>query len=479
MFEQVKTLRTDRADKVRKSAFTVLGYSLSLAFSGLVQSSPATPFAPESVFTDILGAAFQTGYLLTFFLLALFGSVSRHDTERYVAYAAIAAGATSMFLRLLGFALVGRIEISVVMQTFLGASCALMLSSWVCVFASDPTKEAVAELLLGSLGAIALSVLAQFFLPRDYVDAAWTLLLLGSLMTLWFVRRERMRSAESAGIMMDDALVLPAKSLLKELYLPVLCASLLVAIGPVMAFSAINMQYDPMILACAADGGHLASIAALFVILVVLKKRVSLTEVFLVTFPLVATMLLAVSYFGMEMGVPFLAIAYAAYNLMSLMMVITSIRIAKERKLEVMVPFGIMAGFVYSFSTVGAWVGSFLQGFFIDSVPISAITLAILYLLSILAFYVMRLRSKTESRSVDDPLLKRCRTLIVDNGLTEREADILVHLAHGKNVPAIANVMLLSKDTIRTHIKSMYRKLEVHSRQELINLIEQTQPCSE
>ena len=47
----------------------------------------------------------------------------------------------------------------------------------------------------------------------------------------------------------------------------------------------------------------------------------------------------------------------------------------------------------------------------------------------------------------------------------------MVHLAAGQTVAAISRELSLSENTIRSHSKAIYRKLDVHSKQELIDLV--------
>lgn len=58
-------------------------------------------------------------------------------------------------------------------------------------------------------------------------------------------------------------------------------------------------------------------------------------------------------------------------------------------------------------------------------------------------------------------------------GLTPREAEIFALLAKGRNVPYIETELVISQNTIRSHIKHIYQKAGVHSQQELINLLEE------
>lgn len=52
--------------------------------------------------------------------------------------------------------------------------------------------------------------------------------------------------------------------------------------------------------------------------------------------------------------------------------------------------------------------------------------------------------------------------------LSDRESEVLYHLAAGKSYNNIANEMHLSVDGVRYHIRNIYEKLQVHSRAEAI-----------
>lgn len=59
-----------------------------------------------------------------------------------------------------------------------------------------------------------------------------------------------------------------------------------------------------------------------------------------------------------------------------------------------------------------------------------------------------------------------------DCGLTDRERDVLELLAKGRSSTYIAEQLVVSKNTVRSHITHIYTKCDVHSRQELITLID-------
>ena len=55
-------------------------------------------------------------------------------------------------------------------------------------------------------------------------------------------------------------------------------------------------------------------------------------------------------------------------------------------------------------------------------------------------------------------------------GLTPRESEVFALLMHGRSVPYIRDELVISRDTVATHVKHIYAKAGVHSRQELLDL---------
>ena len=55
--------------------------------------------------------------------------------------------------------------------------------------------------------------------------------------------------------------------------------------------------------------------------------------------------------------------------------------------------------------------------------------------------------------------------------MTNRESDILYLLAQGRDVTSICETLFLSKNTVKSYQKTIYSKLGVHSKQEIIDLV--------
>ncbi len=66
---------------------------------------------------------------------------------------------------------------------------------------------------------------------------------------------------------------------------------------------------------------------------------------------------------------------------------------------------------------------------------------------------------------------RRCADIASAHGLTARESEILVPLGRGYTSAYIAQELVLSESTVRTHRKNIYRKLGISSRSDLLSMI--------
>ena len=65
----------------------------------------------------------------------------------------------------------------------------------------------------------------------------------------------------------------------------------------------------------------------------------------------------------------------------------------------------------------------------------------------------------------------RCDELAHTYGLTVREREVLGFLAHGHNGVYIGEELVISPNTVRTHIHNIYRKLNVTSREDILRIV--------
>ena len=76
-------------------------------------------------------------------------------------------------------------------------------------------------------------------------------------------------------------------------------------------------------------------------------------------------------------------------------------------------------------------------------------------------------QSETEGFSLD----RACDCLAKRYSLTIREREVLRLLAEGRGVARISETLVISEGTAKTHVKHIYSKLGVHSREGLLDLV--------
>ena len=73
---------------------------------------------------------------------------------------------------------------------------------------------------------------------------------------------------------------------------------------------------------------------------------------------------------------------------------------------------------------------------------------------------------------VRDRLSKQCAAVQAEYGLSTRETEVAELLVRGNSVARIAELLYISENTVRTHTKRIYDKLDIHKKAELIACVE-------
>lgn len=72
-----------------------------------------------------------------------------------------------------------------------------------------------------------------------------------------------------------------------------------------------------------------------------------------------------------------------------------------------------------------------------------------------------------------DGFTAACDRIAGEHGLTKREREVLHYLAQGYSLPYIRNELYIAQSTIDTHVRHIYQKLGIHSKEELITMVHQ------
>ena len=74
-------------------------------------------------------------------------------------------------------------------------------------------------------------------------------------------------------------------------------------------------------------------------------------------------------------------------------------------------------------------------------------------------------------RPVLDRVTKQCEAIRLAFRLSDRETEVMEHIARGDTVARIAEKLGVSENTVRTHVRHIYEKLGVGGREALIALV--------
>ena len=74
-----------------------------------------------------------------------------------------------------------------------------------------------------------------------------------------------------------------------------------------------------------------------------------------------------------------------------------------------------------------------------------------------------------------DEAMSQMKNTARRRGLTAREGEVVALLVRGYPLPAVCRRLGIALRTGETHVKNIYRKLNIHSREELIDLFVRNQ----
>ena len=187
-------------------------------------------------------------------------------------------------------------------------------------------------------------------------------------------------------------------------------------------------------------------------------------------------------------------LAAATEGMLELVMLLLLVELVRARRL---LPARVFGGYlvIVSLTQLAGCGLSVLEHAIAPSVSYSVVGLAFVALLIIAAVWLLNDKTVTaflwEGRgesgqregaatpAVEQPFDERARAVAVAFGLTARETEVMQLFAKGRSSSFIAESFCVSNNTVRSHILHLYSKCDVHSRQELITLIDDWSPEEE
>lgn len=230
-------------------------------------------------------------------------------------------------------------------------------------------------------------------------------------------------------------------------------------------------------------GGLVA--ALLFLAYFALAKRSSATFLFNLVFGLLASGMLLIPFLPQDYMVTLNIAAAAGWKLVMLSLFYLVVVTYAHERTQLLAAMAI----AYALPRFGLFIGLNLALLFnvgdgTDMARVTTVAFFLLYVIFMAVWFANtheRRRALKEMQAAYEELDRFTKEsgdyrknladeLAAEHGLTNREGDILQLLAQGRDAAYISETLFLSRNTVKSYQKSIYAKLGVHSKQEIIEL---------
>ncbi|MEG0461628.1 helix-turn-helix transcriptional regulator [Gordonibacter sp.] len=415
---------------------------------------------------------------------------------------------------------------------FIGIGSAGFYMLWQRLFASLDSDAGNHNLILGTAYASLL------YFALHLVPHAITVYLIPLVITPFFALAISLKSREIDfnQPMFED---IPKKNkgvyrrAISNLARPALCVGSLGLCAGLIRALAIDDPSIGSLVNVLSMGASLVT-AVVFLVLWQFKSvRLNVVSLFRVVFPVIITSFVLLPFLGNAYAQWLAAILYAAYSVAIMLMMIQCAQSSRDHGTNPVFVYGFFGGIVYilhdagfiggtiagqvavpgltSYAIVAIGAGYILgfmyffgQGGFQNAVRNSAPLVPDVELVSLApagsaipggTSDATRVKSGPRNESArmlhpaqstkaneepfyHDRVSKQVAAIRQEYRLSAREAEVMEHIVRGKTVVRIAEELVISENTVRMHSKRIYAKLNVHKKQELIDLVDSLDPKS-
>lgn len=514
---------------------SIIGYAIFMVINATQIWGGVFPFLPAEFQTDAVTVSFYLSQALAFcaaFLASTFGSYYYPAAARRMlvtlSTALVFCGSASIIAAM--YLTEATMALVVAGGVFLGVGCAGMFMMWQRYFSSVSAKECNYRLIMGTAVASVMyfalhlipMVLTAFLVPVVFLPVCALCLTL-SVREMHFdqpmfediprehpavylrVIRDFWRSALGVGAL-------------------AFCSGLARGVAVIEPSVAGVVNISSML-------GSLIAAVGLLAVWRATSFRFSLRTVFRVAYPLMITALLMFPFLEAAGLGMFVGLTYMLFSLILLVMMMQSAQISRERGINPVFIYGFFGSTAYVLQSAGFLLGWFAHDIEIMGVgQVTLLTILASYVLGMALFVSTgrvlsfasdgtarrddqielvksaprkpaaepasaqagpkegeaperaakasdsprpRRRKLTthDGRAITDRLSKQFLVIQEQYGLSARETEVAELIARGRSMAAIAEELFVSENTVRTHAKHIYTKLDIHSRQELGDLL--------
>lgn len=386
----------------------------------------------------------------------------------------------------------------------IGGASGLFYAQWQVFFTSEGASRTAIYIPLSAVVSAVLCLVLRVLPLAGIVICAIAVLPLLAALSLWKALKEIEPSEADAKSQPDRA------GLLRDLWKPIFCVCSIAFVWKIVSGLFEDAASSTLLIVLAGFGA-----AALIIALIELfsVKGFEVLRSYQILFPLITGAFLLPTLFGMGFA-PFLSgTLMFGFEIVNLLLIITCAIYANERAIPSIYVYALCMCPTFAAMIAGDLLGAHLSSAFAyDLSFVVGILFLCVYVLSLTMFLVSWTKRRKfdqggslgsrnaqgdggESSSAEQSFLASegdisfgalgqraaSQDAILDeiaapDFLSQREREVTALIVRGNSVAAIAKKLFISENTVRGHFKSIYRKLGVHSKQQLIDLFEHEHP---
>ena len=217
--------------------------------------------------------------------------------------------------------------------------------------------------------------------------------------------------------------------------------------------------------------GRLASAALIVVIYHYTRKQITVLSLFQFVFPILAIGFILLPVFNsIECNIIVSVFIYTAFSMMSIVAMVECRQLYLQEGLSPLISVGVAWGSVGVVTIFGRSIGALSVEF--------NFVITLVFIVIYVVFQIFFFSSRRSAHVLVDDLVETNDELndvlqfSQKYGFTRREEEVFELLLKGRTSKQIADKLFVSNNTVLTHLKSIYRKVGVHSKTQIMDLFE-------
>jgi DNA-binding CsgD family transcriptional regulator len=278
----------------------------------------------------------------------------------------------------------------------------------------------------------------------------------------------------------------------RELLAPLACALALLLVVPTINYVALEDSLEWQSRYSIILGAQVFAAIVLLILLNAVKRDPLMVIAFIGAVPLLAVALFLFPFLGAGYQYALLLTGSFLHFIVTVLLMVDCAKIAAAENVDPTVIYGPCGALTFIVTYLAAQVmDGILRSSISRDIQMVSTAFFLIYVFGAVFLFVQnrkreRQQSGTEEGGLeassprtrvmrwnqDGSEMACCRYIQHQYKLSDRETEIMERLLRGKSAPAIARDLVISPNTVRSHIKRLYRALGVHSRQDLIEHFE-------